>query len=77
VSQLNKPGVVKLRIDSDVKPQSIRDFGGAPSLPKESIDVGSKHRAGVIEAKKRIKAYFFKLPLSDDRSSLSFESFMN
>jgi hypothetical protein len=77
VSQLNKPGVVKLRIDSDVKSQSFWDFGGAPSLSEEPVDVGSKHCARMIEAKKRIKAYFLKLSLSDDRPSLSFESFMN
>ncbi len=41
-------------------------FSGAPGFSKKAINICSQHRAGVIEAKERVKTDFFQLTLAGD-----------
>ncbi len=61
-----------LDVEGEMVFEPIGAFGGAPSSSKEAIDIGSKHGGGVVEAKKRVEAYFFKFPLACDTASLAF-----
>jgi hypothetical protein len=43
--------------------EAVWALGGAPGFAKQAVDIGPKHRAGMIEAKERVKALLFELPL--------------
>ena len=57
--------VVIVGIDLKVIDKGLNPLGGAPGFAKQAIHVGSKHRTGVVEAKERVIAEVFKLPLAD------------
>ena len=54
--------------------QTLGPLGRAPCPPKEPVDVGSNHRAGVIEIKERVKASALELALAHDTAAPSFDS---
>ncbi len=64
-----KDVVVVLDVEGEMVFEPIGAFGGAPSSSKEAIDIGSKHGSGMVEAKKRVKAYFFKFPLACENAN--------
>ena len=57
--------------------RGARSFGAAPGLTEHAIHVRSDHRAGVIERKERIEPDLLKLPLSGNRTALTFVGFMD
>jgi len=65
---------VIIGVKIQVQLQTLGPLGRAPGAPKEPVDVGANHRAGVIEIKERIKATAFELALTHDTAAPSFYS---
>ena len=55
-----------LHIKAEVIDQPLPRFARAPGPSKEPVEIGSQHRAGVVERKERIKTDLFEFPLTRD-----------
>ncbi len=56
--------IVEHSVEGDMKAQSFCFLSRAPGFSKKPIYISSQHGAGVIKAKKWVKADLFKLSLS-------------
>jgi len=59
--------------DRQMESEPFSFFSCTPGFPNQSVHIGPELSAGMIEAEKRIKAYFLELALSGDGSPFTFK----
>ena len=64
---------MELNVKADMVLKVMTLLGGTPGFSHQATDIGSKHRAGMIETKERIKTDFLELSLPNDTTSLAFD----